>query len=151
MFSARSAGSALVVVSVLIGACGRKGPPLPPFVRMPIAPGDLAAARRGDTVDIRFSAGPSANTDQTRPANIERIDVYALTSTSKVLDLDVMMRGERIASVEVKAPRDPNRTIDPGEPASDLQPLVGTGFDQGAPADVFEELAPRAGGATRRP
>ena len=129
--------------SVILLGCGRKGPPLPPFVRMPIAPGDLAAARRGDTVDIKFVV-PSANTDETRPANVERIDVYALTSTSKVSDLDVMMRGERIASVEVKAPRDPNRTIDPGEPASDLQPLIGTGFDQGAPADVFEDLGAAA-------
>jgi Prokaryotic lipoprotein-attachment site len=67
--------------SVLLLGCGRKGPPLPPFVRMPVAPGDLAAARRGDTVDIKFVV-PSANTDETRPANVERIDVYALTSTS---------------------------------------------------------------------
>ena len=139
MFSARSAGSALIVVSVLVGACGRKGPPLPPFVRTPIAPGDLSAARRGDSVDLTFIV-PSSNTDQTRPANIERIDIYALTHTARVTDLDVISRGERIASVDVKAPRDPNRTIDPDEPASDLQPLVGTGLEQGASADVFEEL-----------
>ena len=139
MFSARAAGSALIVVSVLVGACGRKGPPLPPFVRTPIAPGELSAARRGDSVDLEFIV-PSSNTDQTRPANIERIDIYALTHTARVTDLDVITRGERVASVDVKAPRDPNRTIDPDEPASDLQPLVGTGLEQGASADVFEEL-----------
>jgi hypothetical protein len=124
---------------MLVTGCGRKGPPLPPFVRTPIAPGELSAARRGDSVDLKFVV-PSSNTDQTRPANIERIDIYALTHTARVTDLDVITRGERIASVDVKAPRDPNRTIDPGEPASDLQPLVGTGLEQGASADVFEEL-----------
>jgi hypothetical protein len=108
-------------------------------VRTPIAPGDLSAARRGDSVDLRFVV-PSSNTDQTRPANIERIDIYALTHTARVTDLDVLTRGERIASVDVQSPRDPNRTIDPDEPASDLQPLVGTGLEQGASADVFEEL-----------
>jgi hypothetical protein len=129
----------LVVVSLLVGACGRKGPPLPPFVRTPVAPGELSAARRGDSVDLTFVV-PSSNTDQTRPANIERIDIYALTHTARVTDLDVITRGERIASVDVKAPRDPNQTIDPDEPASDLQPLVGTGLDQGASAAVEEEL-----------
>ena len=125
--------------AVLVTGCGRKGPPLPPFVRTPTAPGDLSAARRGDSVDLKFVV-PASNTDQTRPANIERIDIYALTHTARVTDLDVITRGERIASVDVKAPRDPNRTIDPDEPASDLQPLVGTGLEQGVAADVFEEL-----------
>ena len=124
---------------ILLPGCGRKGPPLPPFVRTPIAPGELSAARRGDSVDLKFIV-PSSNTDQTRPANIERIDIYAVTHTARVTDLDVITRGERIASVDVKAPRDPNRTIDPDEPASDLQPLVGDGLEQGASADVFEEL-----------
>jgi predicted small lipoprotein YifL len=129
----------LVAGAILITGCGRKGPPLPPFVRTPIAPGELSAARRGDSVDLKFVV-PASNTDQTRPANIERIDIYALTHTARVTDLDVFTRGERIASVDVKAPRDPNRTIDPDEPASDLQPLVGTGLEQGASADIFEEL-----------
>jgi hypothetical protein len=84
---------------------------------------------------------PSSNTDQTRPANIERIDIYALTATTRVSELDVVARGERIASVDVKAPRDPDRTIDPGDPASDLQPPEGDGLDQGVAAEVFEDLA----------
>jgi len=129
----------VTAAALLVPGCGRKGPPLPPFVRTPIAPGELSAARRGDSVDLKFVV-PASNTDQTRPANIERIDIYALTHTARVTDLDVITRGERIASVDVKAPRDPNRTIDPDEPASDLQPLVGTGLEQGASADVFEEL-----------
>jgi hypothetical protein len=133
-------GICLLAGAVLVTGCGRKGPPLPPFVRTPIAPGDLAASRRGDTVELTFVV-PASNTDQTRPANIERIDIYALTTAARVSDQDVVARGERIASVEVKAPRDPDRTIDPGDPASDLQPLEGAGLDQGGPAELFEDLA----------
>ena len=145
----------LVAGAILVTGCGRKGPPLPPFVRTPIAPGDLSAARRGDSVDLTFVV-PASNTDQTRPANIERIDIYALTHTDRVTDLDVITQGERIASVDVKAPRDPDRTIDPDEPASDLQPLVGAGLEQGASTDVFEELeltapASHVAGESNRP
>jgi hypothetical protein len=125
---------------VLLMGCGRKGPPLPPFVRTPVAPAELTAIRRGNTVEIEFVV-PASNTDQTRPANIERIDIYALTTTeARVSDADVVARGERIASVEVKAPRDPDRTIDPDEPASDLQPLEGPGLEQGAGTEIFEDL-----------
>jgi hypothetical protein len=129
-----------LAAALLVSGCGRKGPPLPPFVRTPVAPGELTATRRGDTVEIEFVV-PASNTDQTRPANIERIEIYALTTTAaRVSDLDIVSRGEHIASVEVKAPRDPDRTIDPDEPASDLQPLEGSGLDQGAGAEIFEEL-----------
>jgi hypothetical protein len=128
-----------MLVAALSAGCGRKGPPLPPFVRTPVAPGELTAIRRGDTVEIEFVV-PSSNTDQTRPANIERIDIYALTTAARVSDLEIVSRGERIASVEVKAPRDPDRTIGPDEPASDLQPLEGPGLDQGTGTEIFEEL-----------
>lgn len=145
MFSAISAGSALIVVVVLlfpfIAGCGRKGPPLPPLVRVPAAPGELTAERRGDTVEIAFTV-PSANTDKTRPANIERVEVYGVTTAARMSDADIVRRGERVGSIDVKAPRDPDRTIDADEPASDLEPLEGRGLDQGAVTRVFEELAP---------
>src|SRR5688572_13574499 len=142
MFSASSACSALTVVILLspfFAACGRKGPPLPPLVRVPAAPGELTAERRGDSVEITFTI-PSSNTDKTRPANLERVDVYGATTTARMTDAEVINRGERIASVEVKAPRDPDRTIDPDQPASDLDPLEGGGLDQGLATEVFDEL-----------
>src|SRR5262249_1412241 len=46
---------------------GGRGPPLPPLVKLPIAPADITAERRGDHVDLQFTV-PSANTDNTRPA-----------------------------------------------------------------------------------
>ena len=130
----------MVVILTAAAGCGRKGPPLPPLVRVPVAPADFTATRRGQTVELEFVV-PSANADQTRPANIERVDIYALTGTGRVPDAEVMNRGERIASINVKAPRDPDRTIDPDEPASDLEPLGGEGPDQGATTEAFEDLS----------
>jgi hypothetical protein len=108
---------------------------------VPAAPGELTAERRGDSVEITFTI-PSSNSDKTRPANLERVDVYGATATAQMTDAEVISRGERIASVEVKAPRDPGRTIDPDQPASDLEPLEGGGLDQGVATEVFDELAP---------
>ena len=84
---------------------------------------------------------PSANTDGSRPANIERVEVYALNGSALLSENEVLRSGARIGSVEVKAPRDPNRTIDAGDPDSDMEPLEGPGLDQGAQAHVRELLS----------
>jgi hypothetical protein len=118
------------------------------LVLVPVAPAEVTATRRGNAVEIDLIV-PSANTDKTRPANVERVDIYALTGMGRVTDADVLARGERVASIAVKAPRDPDRTIDPDEPVSDLEPLEGDGVDQGARAHVIEELASMSGSSPR--
>ena len=59
-------------------ACGKKGPPLPPLVKLPVAPPEIVAQRRGNTVDLQFVV-PSTNTDGSRPANVASAEVYAIT------------------------------------------------------------------------
>jgi hypothetical protein len=130
----------LLSIAGVVAGCGKKGPPLPPLVRVPVAPPDFVATRRGDGVEIRFTV-PAANTDGTRPANIERVDVYGYTGPASVSDDQLLRRGTKVASVDVKAPRDPDRTIDPEEPASDIEPLEGPGLDQGARTHLVEELS----------
>ncbi|HEV3141662.1 MAG TPA: hypothetical protein VGY57_14155, partial [Vicinamibacterales bacterium] len=92
----------MAIVGAMTIACGKTGPPLPPLVRVPTAPANIAADRRGVTVDLRFTV-PSANTDNTHPANIERVDVYALTGPGGVTDDQLLKRGTKVASVDVKA------------------------------------------------
>ena len=142
-----------LIVVISLSACGKKGPPLPPLVRLPVAPADFNAARRGDTVDLQFTV-PSTNTDRTRPANVERVDVYAITGAGALSGADVLKRGARVGSVAVKAPRNPDETIEPDEPADDIEPLEGRGLDQGAVARIDERLTagaltPAAAGADR--
>ena len=71
----RPALLALLACAVVAAACGKKGPPLPPLVLLPNPPGEVAAVRRGERVDLSFPV-PSANTDRSTPADLERIDVY---------------------------------------------------------------------------
>jgi hypothetical protein len=69
-----------LLVAVLLGvSCGKKGSPLPPLVKLPMPAADLTAERHGDIVDVQFTV-PVVNTDGTRPANVERVDVYAVTA-----------------------------------------------------------------------
>ena len=101
----RPSRSAFPVLIVLLGvvtiACGKKGPPLPPLVKIPVAPGDATAARRGNIVDLQFSV-PNANTDNSRPANIERVDVYGITGPSGMSDDQLIKYGKKVASVRVR-------------------------------------------------
>jgi hypothetical protein len=134
---------AVLLVAALAAGCGRKGPPLPPLVKLPVAPTDFSAVRRGRTVDLQFTV-PGVNTDNTRPANVARVDVYALTGgTLNMSEADLIKNATKVASVPVKAPRDPNATVDvdaPPEETEETEPLEGRGFDQGAVARTADEL-----------
>ena len=141
--SACSARSALIVV-IAVTACGKKGPPLPPLVKLPVAPADLVAERRGDVVELRFTV-PGTNTDGTRPANIERAEVYAITAPVlppplTLTDDQIVKYGTKVAEFEVKSPRNPNLTADADDPADEVDAPEGDGLDQGAPASAEEEL-----------
>ena len=56
-----------------------RGRPLPPLVFVPAAVTSLEIQRFDDEVFIRFDV-PSENTDGSKPADLERVDVYALTT-----------------------------------------------------------------------
>ena len=132
--------SAVLLAAIAAVACGKKGPPLPPLVRLPSAPADFAAELRGATVDLQFTV-PVANTDNSRPANVQRVDVYAITTGETLTDTQILKLGTRVASVDVKAPKDPDSAIEEDEPPSDMEAPEGTGLDQGARAHLTETLA----------
>jgi hypothetical protein len=129
---------------IVVTGCGKKGPPLPPLVKLPAPLADLSAVRRGDTIDLQFTV-PSANTDGTHPANVARVDVYAITAPAAppLTDAQVLKLGTKVGSVAVKAPRDPNATSDPDEPDDDeeVDAPEGPGLDQGVVARLAEALA----------
>ena len=107
-----------------------------------MAPADLAAERRGDTVDLSFTV-PGANTDGTRPANVARADVYAITvpvTVPPLSDAMLLKFGTKVGTVDVKAPRDPNLTADVDDPADEVDEPEGKGLDQGAVAHIAEPL-----------
>lgn len=91
----------LLAMGMLAG-CGKKGPPLAPLVRMPQRLKDLNARRLGETVRVGFTI-PTANADETLPADLARIEVYAYTAM-KVADIDDLKRATLVASVAVQRP-----------------------------------------------
>jgi hypothetical protein len=109
---------------------------------VPTPPPDFTAERRGDEIKLQFTI-PSANTDGSRPANIDRIDVYGFTGPFTANDEQVMKFGTRVASVPVKAPKNPDVTTEPDEPAEEPD-LKDEGIDQGAIAQLEEPLTPAA-------
>ena len=76
---------------------------------MPAAPANSSAERRGDTVDIEFVVPREHRRDA--PGELERVDVYALRRPAvDVRTINIVKHGTKVASVEVKAPRDPDQT-----------------------------------------
>ena len=129
----------VLLAAALAAGCGKKGPPLPPLLKLPAPPADLTAERRGSKVDLQFTV-PGANTDGTRPANVERVEVYAFTGPTTVTDDQLLKHGAKVASLRTKTPRDPDQTIEADEPQDEIESPEGPGLDQGALARVEEEL-----------
>jgi hypothetical protein len=134
--------AAAIFVAAVALACGKKGPPLPPLIKLPVAPDNFTAVRRGDTVALDFTV-PNTNTDKTRPANVQRVEVYAFTGSAPPTDAELLKRAARVASVVVKAPRDPNQTTEPDqlpEEAEPIEPPEGPGLDQGSAVHLEDRL-----------
>lgn len=124
-----------VAVALLALGCGKKGPPLPPLIQLPAAPGDVTVTRSGSRVDVSFRV-PAANTDGATPASLERVDVFALTLPEGANADEVLRRGVRIGSVSVNEPPDPDEPPPPDDAPK------GPGVDQDAVAKVSETLDP---------
>jgi hypothetical protein len=142
-YSRRPGRAALHVIALLIAllpsvSCGKKGPPLPPLVRLPAAPPDAVASRRGSTVEFQFAV-PQANTDGSTPADVTRVDVYGLTGEGLSGD-DIVRRGARVGTVLVNPPPDPDEDPDAVKPPDPEAPPK-RGIDQGEIGRVAEEIA----------
>ena len=121
--------------------CGKKGPPLSPFVRVPAQVTELVVRQLGDEVYVSFTL-PVANQDGTAPADLVRVDVYAMTTQPRVpadrrLDLEEFEEAATlVATVEVRSPVPPvDSTVDP---AGEVP--VEPGSMQGFPVSISETL-----------
>jgi hypothetical protein len=141
----------LAVAVVFAPGCGKKGPPLPPIVRLP-APPDVLARRLGSVVWLQVRI-PAANADKTTPADLERVDVYALTGAAADAE-SIVKSGARVASIPVRKPAEEagetrpksgRDLVPPAErPAPPPRPVASmeNGFDQGDTVVVTEALGP---------
>ena len=91
-----------VLYGVAHVACGRKGPPLAPIVLLPGPVTQLTVKRVEGDVVVRFTV-PSANTDSSTPADLDRVEVYAHTGPLPA-PADYLKYGTLVQSIEVKRP-----------------------------------------------
>ena len=70
--------STLLFIMVSL-ACGMRGPPLAPLVIVPAQISNFSAERFEDDVYIRVEI-PEANEDGSEPAELDRVEIYALTT-----------------------------------------------------------------------
>jgi hypothetical protein len=132
-----------LIACLVLGACGKKGPPLPPLQRIPGAPADLTITRIEDVVYARLVV-PTANVDGVAPADVARVELYAITSDRSPLgtDLDELRElATLIASETVRRPLPPLPPLEEGAPPIPLPP-AGPGVDQGATLVWREMLTP---------
>jgi hypothetical protein len=120
----RRLSGTLAVALLLVAACGKKAPPLPPLRPVPAAVGGLTARRLGDTVYLQFTV-PAQNQDGTRPADLAAVELYALTvpppppGVAPLTASDLVRRGVLVAAVAVRPP-----AADAGEPAGSRAPAT---------------------------
>ena len=140
--------STLLVGSVVVAqlwGCGTKGPPLAPFVRVPERVTELVVRRLGDEVYVGFTL-PTQNRDNREPADLVRVDVYAMTTQPRIpanrtLDLEEFEEAATlVASIEVRPSSPPMDATAGADPSGDVpaDPRSAQGF----PVVVSETLTP---------
>lgn len=111
---------------VVVPACGKRGPPLPPLRLLPDQVTDVAVVRREGQVALRFRT-PVRNVDGSQPVRFDHAEVYALT---------VLASGVRPTAEQVLAPKNRVGTVSlpPPPPAPVVAPAAGAAPE--APAAV---------------
>jgi hypothetical protein len=128
--------------------CGKKGPPLAPFSRVPSLITAVTPQRIGDDVYLSFKV-PDTNADGQKPADIGEIDIYAVTSAKAPATKNQREVATLIATLPVRPilPEPPAPVDGSPPPAVPLPP----GVDRGAAAAVRETLTADARVAVELP
>ncbi len=133
-----------VLVAALIG-CGKKGPPQAPLLIVPARIEPMAVTRLGSRVYIEFTI-PSANSNGDQPADIDRVELYAVTTQptpdrpSEPFDDDWLDAATLVATIPVRAPLPPDGA---GEVVAVDDTLSDPGYaDQGEALTIVDQLTP---------
>ena len=92
-----------VVAGVTAAACGKRGAPIPPNVRIPAAVDKMEAIRLGNDVYVTLTV-PVTNIDKSIPIDIQRVEVYGYTGTMPPGAARFAEAGGIIATIPVVAP-----------------------------------------------
>ncbi len=120
-----------------LAGCGKKGPPLTPFVLLPAAPAQVAVRRVGDQAHVTLTI-PVQNIDASKPADVRRIDVYAFTATTMPSRARALELASVVATIPVAAGL-PEGALSGQKPRTEI---VKGAAAQGATVAITEPLTP---------
>lgn len=117
-------------------ACGKRGAPIPPNLRIPAAVEKIGAARMGNDVYVTVTV-PATNIDESIPIDIQRIDVYGYTGSSAPPTARFAEVGAVVASIPVVPPAKVDDDAPPPPP-----PDPSAGALPGAAVTIVDTLTP---------
>jgi hypothetical protein len=124
---------ALVIACALLAACGKKGPPLLPYVRVPVA-AEIASARRiGNDVYVTVAV-PAADIDEATPSAVREIGIYAVTAAVAPPASQFLTIATKVVTIPVA------RYADPSDTSGTVVPDPETGALQGTSVTIRESL-----------
>jgi hypothetical protein len=109
-----------LAASLLVVACGKKGPPVAPRLRIPAAVDKITATRLGNEVFVSLMV-PDMNIDKSMPVDISRIEVYGYTGRIAPTPARWVELGTLVATIPVVAPKEDEQ----GNPLPLLPPPSG--------------------------
>ena len=123
----------MLIVAVLATGCGKKGPPLLPYVRQAAAADVTSALRVGDDVYLTISV-PTANIDGSTPASVQHIEVWGVTAAAPPSQTQVTAMGAMVTTIPIA------RYADPADRSGTVVPDAKTGALQGQAVTVKDSL-----------
>ena len=126
--SSRTSCVAAIVAAFVVTACGKKGPPLAPIIRIPAPIAMIHAQRSGSDAFITVTV-PTKNIDGSIPVDIGRIEIYGYTGRRPPPNARWVEVADLVATIPVLPPPLP------GEPGPD--PLLPVDLSKGAPTGAM--------------
>lgn len=128
----------VVAIASAFAACGKKGPPLAPFPRVPTKVDNLIPTRIGNDVFLSFPV-PTANIDGRKPADLGSLKVYGITTTRAPATPEERKVATLLTTLTVRPVLPPPPVNAPAGVVEAVTAAI-PGLDQGAPALFSETL-----------
>lgn len=135
--SCRAAAVAVIVAATfVVTACGKKGPPLAPILRIPAGVTMIQAQHVGSDAFVTVTI-PATNIDSSIPIDIGRVEIYGYTGRRPPPNAQWVEVADLVATIPV-APLSPDApSADPAQP-----PDLSKGAAPGTMVTVLDHLTP---------
>jgi hypothetical protein len=116
----------VLLLSVVVTACGKRGPPLAPLHLVPEAPAEVTLRRVDDTAVLKLTL-PKKNANGPGAVELDRLEVYAVTAAPGAVvppDRELLAKKYLVGTIGVKPPPVEDAPPEP-DAAEDKRPSSG--------------------------